>query len=66
MVLKTEENLKSISGQEMTASQKDQINQIRQYMAESKSAMAQGDLDRANRLAWKAQTLSDDLVKSGK
>lgn len=65
MVAVTENNLKNISGQTMSSSQKDQLNQIRQYLAESKSAAADGDLDRARTLAWKAQMLSEDLVKSG-
>lgn len=66
MVVVAEKNLKSIAAQEMTASQKDQVNQIQQYVAESKSAVADGDLDRARTLAWKAQMLSEDLVKPGK
>lgn len=66
MVTVTENNLKNISGQIMSSSQKDQINQIHQYLTESKSAVADGDLDRARTLAWKAQMLSEDLVKSGK
>lgn len=65
MVTVTENNLKNISNQTMSSSQKDQINQIRQYLTESKSAVADGDLDRARTLAWKAQMLSEDLVKSG-
>jgi hypothetical protein len=64
MVAVTENNLKNISGQTMSSSRKDQVNQIRQYLTESKGAVADGDLDRARTLAWKAQMLSEDLVKS--
>jgi hypothetical protein len=35
-------------------------------MEQSKAAMSQGDLERARTLAWKAQLLSDDLVKPEK
>jgi hypothetical protein len=64
MVAVTENNLKNISGQTMSSGQKDQVNQIRQYLTESKGAVADGDLERARTLAWKAQMLSEDLVKS--
>jgi len=59
----TEENLKKIEGRQLTASQQDVVSQIRQFMAQSRSAVKAGELDRARTLAWKAQTLSEELIK---
>ena len=61
--LATEENLKKIEGRQLSASQQDMKNQITQFMQESKTAAAAGDLDRAHNLALKAHLLSDELVK---
>jgi hypothetical protein len=58
-----EENLKKMEGRQLTASQKDLISQIRQFMEQSRSAVQAGELDRAHTLAWKAQTLSEELIK---
>jgi hypothetical protein len=58
-----EENLKKMDGRQLTASQKDLISQIRQFMEQSRSAVQAGELDRAHTLAWKAQTLSEELIK---
>jgi len=59
-------NLKKIAGQQLTSNQQDMVNQIRQFMGESKAAMDAGDLERARTLAWKAQVLSEELVKPEK
>jgi len=59
----TEENLKKAAGKQMSADQQDMVNQIRQFMEQSRAAATAGDLERARTLAWKAQVLSDDLVK---
>jgi hypothetical protein len=59
----TEENLKKIEGRQLSASQQDMRNQINQFMQQSKTAAAAGDLDRAHDLALKAHLLSDELVK---
>jgi hypothetical protein len=63
MVGTTEANLKKIAGQQLSPEQQDMVKQIRQFMEQSKKAAADGDLDRAHTLAWKAQVLSEDLVK---
>jgi hypothetical protein len=63
MLGSTEENLKKIAGKQLTSNQQDMVNQIRQFMEQSKSAVAAGDLDRARTLAWKAHLLSEELVK---
>jgi len=59
----TEENLKKIAGHQLTPDQQDMVNQVHQFMEQTKSAVAAGDLDRARTLAWKAQTLSEELAK---
>jgi hypothetical protein len=63
MLATTEANLKKIGGQQLSANQQEMVNQIHQFMAQSKSAVSDGDLERARTLAWKAQVLSDELVK---
>ena len=62
MLQSAEENLKKISGQSLSSSQQDMITQVRQFMDQSKTATAAGDLERARTLAWKAQTLSEELA----
>ncbi len=62
----TEANLKKIAGRQLSSDQQDMVNQIRQFMEQSKAAVGDGDLDRARTLAWKAQVLSEELVKPAK
>jgi hypothetical protein len=59
----TEQNLKKVEGQELSSNQKDLINQIHQYLQQSKAAAATEDLDQAHSLAQKAHLLSQELVK---
>lgn len=59
----TQENLKKISGRQLTPNQQDMVNQIKQFMEQSRSAVSAGDLERARTLAWKAQLLSEELVQ---
>lgn len=59
-------NLKKIAGQQLTANQQDMVNQIRQFMDQSKAAMDVEDLERARTLAWKAEVLSEELLKPAK
>jgi hypothetical protein len=61
--LATEENLKKIEGRQLSPSQQEMKNQINQFMEQSKTAAAAGDLDRAHNLATKAHLLSVELVK---
>ena len=42
------------------------MNQVRQFMDQSKAAIDAGDLERARTLAWKAEVLSEELVKPEK
>jgi hypothetical protein len=66
MLAAADENLKKIAGRELTASQQDMVNQVHQFMEQSKAATTTGDLDRARTLAWKAQLLSEELVNPQK
>jgi iron uptake system EfeUOB component EfeO/EfeM len=63
MLESTNANLKKIAGQKLTANQQDMVSQTRQFMAQAKVAVDAGDLERARTLAWKAQLLSEELVK---
>ena len=62
----TELNLKKIDETKLTTSQQDMVNQIHQFMDQSKSASTAGDLECARTLAWKAQLLSEELVSPQK
>jgi hypothetical protein len=66
MLLAADQNLKKIDDQQLTASQQDMVKQIHQFMAQSKSAVAAGDLERGRTLAWKAQLLSEELANPQK
>jgi hypothetical protein len=59
----TEENLKQVEGRDLTSNQQELKNQIKQFMAQSKTAVAAGDLERGHDLALKAHLLSDELLK---
>ncbi|HYM78695.1 MAG TPA: hypothetical protein VE377_22180 [Candidatus Dormibacteraeota bacterium] len=59
----TEGNLKKIAGHPLSTTQQDAVSQIRQFVDQSKAALAAGDSERAHTLAWKAELLSEDLVK---
>jgi hypothetical protein len=59
----TEENLKKIAGRPLSPSQQEMVNQVKQFTAQSKEAIAAGDLERGHNLAVKARLLSDELVK---
>jgi outer membrane biogenesis lipoprotein LolB len=63
MLETTDENLKKIVERQLSATEQDMVTQIRQYMDQSKAAVKADDPDRARNLAWKAQTLSEDLLK---
>jgi hypothetical protein len=60
--LVTEDNLKKIASRQLTANQQEMVNQIKQFMDQSKAAVADGDLERGHNLAMKARLLSDELV----
>jgi len=62
----TEANLKKIARRTLSSTQQDMVNQIRQFVEQSKAAVGDGNLERARTLAWKAQLLSEELIKPGK
>ncbi len=62
----TEENLKQLAGHPLSPNQQDMINQINQFMDQSKAAVAAGDPARGHNLAQKAHLLSEELVKPPK
>jgi len=62
----TEQNLKKIAGQQLTVDQQGILTQIRQFIEQSKTAVAAGDTERARTLAWKAQLLSEELANPAK
>jgi len=66
MLRGTETNLKNLSSRQLNSNQQDMVNQVRQFMQQSKTAMSAGDFERAKTLAWKAQLLSEELVKPAK
>jgi hypothetical protein len=59
----TEENLKKIAGRPLGASQQQTLSQVKQFMEQSKAAIAEGDVERGHDLAMKARLLSDELIK---
>lgn len=59
----TEENLKKAAALQLNPSQQEMVNQIKQFMEQSKAAVAAGDVERGHNLALKARLLSDELVK---
>jgi hypothetical protein len=63
LLASTDANLKKVAARQLSASQEDTANQIRQYMQQANAAVAAGDLERGHNLAVKAQLLSEELVK---
>jgi hypothetical protein len=58
----TEENLKKIARRQLGSGEQDTVNQIKQFMEQSKQAVAAGDPERAHNLAMKARLLSEELL----
>jgi hypothetical protein len=59
----TEENLKKIAGRQLNPTQQEMVNQVKQFMDQSKTAVAAGDMERGHNLVQKARLLSEELVK---
>jgi hypothetical protein len=62
----TQDNLKKLSGRQLSSAEESSVSQIVQFVDQSKTAASDGDLERAYTLALKAQLLSDDLVNPRK
>lgn len=59
----TEENLKKLAGRDLKPDQRQTLDQVREFLEQSKKAIAAGDLERGQNLASKARVLSDEMVK---
>jgi cytoskeletal protein RodZ len=57
-----DKNLRSIKRQ-LSTDEQSMLTQAREYLAQSRQAIKDGDMGRAHNLAWKARQLSDELVK---
>jgi len=66
MLAAADANLKKIEPAQLSSSQQDMVTQIRQFMDQSKKANADGDTEQARTLAWKAKTLSEELLSPPK
>lgn len=58
-----EANVKQASARPLTLAQEDTVGQIKLYMDQAKRATDDGDLQRAHNLAFKAQLLSNELMR---
>lgn len=56
-------DLKKLAARNLNSSQQETVSQIHHYVDVARSALDEGDIQRAHTLAQKAQLLSDDLVK---
>jgi hypothetical protein len=63
LLTRTEENLKRLAGRTPDSSHQETIAQIRNYVEGARSALRDGDTQRAHTLALKAHLLANDLVK---
>jgi hypothetical protein len=63
MLASTEEKLKQLSGRILDSRQQETVAQIHNYTDGARSALRDGDTQRAHTLALKAHLLADDLVK---
>lgn len=63
LLVSTEANLKKVAHRQLSASQQDTADQIRQYAQQARAAVAAGDVERGHNLAVKAHLLSEELVK---
>ncbi len=59
----TEDNLKKIQGRQLAATEQETLDQAKQFIQQSKLAIADGDLGRGHDLAQKARLLADELAK---
>jgi hypothetical protein len=59
----TQENLTKIAQRQLTPGRQEMVNQIKQFMEQSKTAVAAGDAKRGHNLAQKAHLLSQELLK---
>lgn len=63
MLESTQHNLNQLAGRQLDDGQKKMLTQTHQFMEQARKAVGDGELDRARTLAWKAQLLSEELIK---
>lgn len=56
-------NLQQLGSRVLNQNQQETVGQIRNYISGARAALRDGDTQRAHMLAFKAQLLSDDLLK---
>jgi uncharacterized protein HemY len=59
----TGDRLKQLAERTLDAQRQETVGQIRNYMEGARSALREGDVQRANTLAEKAHLLAEDLAK---
>ena len=59
----TGDQLKQLAGRPLDPQRQETVEQIRNYMEGARSALKEGDVQRASTLAEKAHLLAEDLVK---
>jgi hypothetical protein len=59
----TEQNLKQLAGRTLDSPRQETVAQIHNYVEGARSALKDGDTQRAHTLALKAHLLADDLLK---
>ena len=59
----TNDQLKQLTKRTLDAQQQETVGQIRNYLEGARSALKEGDVQRAGTLAEKAHLLAEDLVK---
>jgi hypothetical protein len=62
LLVSTQENLKRLAGRTLDARQQDTVAQINNYADGARSALQDGDTQRAHTLALKAHLLAEDLA----
>lgn len=63
LLMAADSDLKKLASRSLNVNQQETISQVHRYMDIARSALVDGDIERAHTLAHKAQLLSDDLVK---
>jgi len=63
LLASAEGNLKQLAGRTLDSRQQETVAQVHNYVEGARSALKDGDAQRAHTLALKAQLLADDLVK---
>jgi hypothetical protein len=56
-------NLQQLGSRVLNQNQQETVGQVRNYISGARAALKDGDTQRAHMLAFKAQLLSDDLLK---